>query len=168
VTKSFTATTSSCSSSKARAAAALALCAFFSAACAQRGESFAGYAAIPEERGRLYIYVPPATVTALAPSVYLLLDGRPLTTLRSEGYVTVTLSPGEHLLVADPSLNVTGHSTKVVRTVHVFPGEPTLCGYFPTASNRRGRLRCSGEAANHAEIEECRLAALEADAGWQP
>jgi hypothetical protein len=168
VTKSSTATTSSCSSFTARAAAALALCVFLSAACAQRGEPFAGYDAIPEGRGRLYVYVPPASVTALAPSVHLVLDGRPLTTLRSEGYVTVTLSPGEHLLVADPSLNVTGYSTKLVKTVHVFPGEPTFCGYFPTASNRQGRLRCTGGAEKHAMVEGCRRAALEAGAGWQP
>jgi len=107
-------------------------------------------------------------VTALSPSVDLVLDGRPLTTLRSEGYVTVTLLPGEHLLVADPSFSVLGYSTDVVRSVHVFPGEPTFCGYFPNAGNRQGRLRCGGEAAHHAEIEQCRLAELDGDAGWKP
>ena len=148
--------------------AGLALCALLVAACAQRGEPFGRYAPIPEGRGRLYVYVAPETMTALAPSLSLVLDGRSLATLSSGDYVTMTLSPGEHLIVADPSLNVIGHSTQVMRMLHIFPEEPTFCGYFPTATERQGRLRCSGDAARHEEMKQCRLAPFEPDSTWQP
>jgi hypothetical protein len=153
---------------KRRRLARLALCALLVAACAQRGEPFGRYAPIPEGRGRLYLYVAPTTVTALSPSLSLVLDGRPLATLRSRGYVTVTLSPGEHLIVADPSLNVVGHSTQMTRMIQIFADEPTFCGYYPAATEREGRLRCSGEAAKHEPMKECRLAPYEPDSTWQP
>jgi hypothetical protein len=148
--------------------AGLALCALFVASCAQRGAPFSRYAPIPEGRGRLYLYVEPATVTAFLPSLSLLLDGRPLPTLESGDYVTLTLVPGEHLLVADPSLNVVGHSSQITRNVQIFVDEPMFCGYFPAATEGQGRLRCSSEPARHELMKQCRLAPFEADSPWQP
>ncbi len=147
---------------------ALVLCALLATACAQRGEPFARYLPIPAGQARLYLYVEPATASVLAPSLYVVLDGRPLTTLRSGGYVTVPLSPGEHLVVADPSLNVVGHATQMTRMVHLFPDEPMFCGYFPGATERQGRLRCSGDPAKHELMKQCRMAPFERDSTWKP
>lgn len=122
------------------------------AACTKVPEAprFAGVDPIPESKGRVYVYR--QSGTAMPGYIDFVLDGRPLATLGYDEYVSVLLSPGSHMVVGDPSVNLSGLATGEAQTFRVRAGEPVFCGYsaeMTSLYSSSWRIDCSDDAEAH-------------------
>lgn len=124
MTRSSTATISSCTRALL-ATAALAV------ACQSPGPPFAGFARVPPGRAQLYVYRP-AFAIETTPAVIFRLDGNDLAHVRNGGYATVSLPPGTHTLSVGPDgLNV---SPTLERRIELAEGQSLACGYTSEGS----------------------------------
>ena len=115
MTKSFTATISSCT----RALALLALL----AGCQTPGAAFSGFEPVPAGKSQLYVYRP-ASAFETTPVVIFELDGKELARVRNGGYATVSLAPGGYGLAVGPD-GLAAASPKLQRRIELAPGGAT-------------------------------------------
>jgi hypothetical protein len=159
VTKSFTATISSCT--RALACAALAL------GCA-RGPAFADYEPIPAELGRVYVYRPTGSSDWLADADFEI-DGEPVVDLAAGGYATVLVKPGRHEVRAYFDQVGPDFNPPVSDRVRVEAGRAMFCRFSSghDVITIHWQIECTDDADAHVELRACKRQDLDDESPFE-
>ena len=127
-------------------------------ACAATGKPFIRADNPSEQEARLYVYRPTHFIQgAIYPTVYL--DSKAVGELKNGGYLTLVVTPGEHLVTLAGGFLQWGHSS---RTYHVSL-EPGRTYYYKLDPNMRGEgnRTIMGYSFGRVEEENAAIAQLQ-------
>jgi Protein of unknown function (DUF2846) len=138
------------------------------AGCFAKGTPFTQHDPIFEGEGRLYVYRPVA-FTNSGGAIDFVLNGKALSRIRNDGYVSLSLPPGSHTLVAEFPMNM-ANLQPVGRSFRIRAGRAMYCGYSSSTNGIQimWRLDCSDDQEAHSELRGCKREPFAKDMGWLP